>query len=379
MSSLHGFSDTEPSSLSGINEVHCAEQLANPEFVLAGVISTLLSPPLATLQQLLDQFANIPAIQAWQLDAFGEAIDATYAIVAQSRQISVLASGHLRQAHEDLKLDHLLREALLQHGAALNRRGVTLHHSIKPVEVIADASLLAGLLTATLDWALNTGAYLIVTLRMKNWPEHGLLSVKVGDLTKPPQTSTGKTDGDSLDWYVLSETAWAMGVSVERIISKDEVTLMIEFPRTVKRLEGMTAVEVETGGSSMDGDARPLAGHRVLVISSDQQLCSDIKIIARSMSLVVDFVQTTSQALRFCELDMPHLVIIDQHAHDHVFIELRRQLQLADPHFPLIEVAKDSNTLEIAGWMSDSMSRLSRDCLRAQLPGVLVQELAKGM
>ena len=129
----------------------------------------------------------------------------------------------------------------------------------------------------------------------------------------------------------------------------------------------------------MHSESKPLAGHRLLVISNDDQLFYDIKLICRSLGLVIDFVPSTSQGVRFCELDMPHMVIIDQRVRDHIFDELRDDLRKTDPNFPFVEIATESNTLEVAGWMSDSMTRLSRDGLRSQLSSILVLELAKVM
>jgi hypothetical protein len=62
-----------------------------------------------------------------------------------------------------------------------------------------------------------------------------------------------------------------------------------------------------------------------------------------------------------------------------VFDELREDLLKSNSNFPFLEIAIESNTLEIAGWMTDSMARVSRDALRSQLPSILALELAKIM
>ena len=49
------------------------------------------------------------------------------------------------------------------------------------------------------------------------------------------------------------------------------------------------------------------------------------------------------------------------------------------PTSPFIEIATESNALEMAGWMSDGMTRVSRDTLSTQLSPILVMELAKVM
>ena len=69
--------------------------------------------------------------------------------------------------------------------------------------------------------------------------------------------------------------------------------------------------------------------------------------------------------------------MIDERVRDAIFEELRGDLRRNDPNYPFIEIASESNVLEMAGWMSDSMTRISRDGLHTQLIPILAMELAK--
>lgn len=285
----------------------------------------------------------------------------------------------MRQSHERLSLDEIIKEALDQRAEAFQARGVELYTNLKPVEVIVDPGLLSSLVDAAIDWASEYGRRLVISLEMKNWPEHGIFMIKASEsVAAGGVDSEGGSDQDTLSWHLLKQTAKAMGVSVDRVASRDEGILMIVFPRTVRQLEGLTAVEVDGGGdSAMHSESKPLAGHRILVITTDDALISTIKMICREMSLVVDTVPSSRQAVRFCELDIPHMIIIDERLHDPLVDELRRDLHKIDPNLPFLEIAEASNTLEMASWMSDSMTRVSRDSLRSQLPSIMVFELAK--
>ena len=331
------------------------------------------------MQYVLHEFTRTRSINRSQLTLLESSLEAARRVAMQSQQIARLATGRLRQSHERLKLDELLRDALLQRAKIFQQRGVEVYQSLKPVEVIVDAGLLSSLIDTAIDWAMSVGHRLVVTLEMKNWPEHGMLLVKASDSVGAGTPSDDRHKGDTLGWYLLSEIARAMGVSVDRVTCAGEASLMIEFPRTVKRLEGLTAVEVDTEDDTLNSDYKSMAGHRLLVITDDQQLRHEIRATARAMSLVIDFVANTALGVRFCELDRPHMLIIDEHVRDPIFDELRRDLRNTDPSFPFIEIASEPNTLEVAGWMSDSMTRVSRDSLRAQLPCILVMELAKVM
>ena len=71
------------------------------------------------------------------------------------------------------------------------------------------------------------------------------------------------------------------------------------------------------------------------------------------------------------------MIIIDERLHDAQLDELRSDLHKIDPNLPFLEIANASNTLEMASWMSGSMTRVSHDSLRSQLPSIMVFELAK--
>lgn len=349
------------------------------DLALIAVIGGMLCDPLRAAQSLLDQLMQGGTATQAHISHVHSALAVVRNVSMQSQQIARLGGGRLRQSHEKLKLDDLLRKSILERAALFRQHGVELHHSLKAVEVIVDAGLLVCLVDAALEWALSMGRKLVVTLEMKNWPEHGLLVVRASDGVALAVQNMLHVDeeGNTLAWYLLAETAGVMGVSVSRVISELDTTLTIEFPRTVKRLEGLTAVEVDIGQGHYNGETKPMAGHRVLVITNDNLLRLEIQSTAHALGLVVDFVLDSRQGVRFCELDIPHMVMIDERVRDADFDELRDDLRRTDPNYPFIEIASESNVLEMAGWMSDSMTRISRDGLRTQLTPILVMELAK--
>lgn len=120
-----------------------------------------------------------------------------------------------------------------------------------------------------------------------------------------------------------------------------------------------------------------MAGHRLLLVSDDERLRLDIEAICENMGLMLDTSETIVQAIRFCEFDKPHMIVIDEKLRDDLFEQLREDLVRNDVNFPFVEIAKTSNTFEMANWMGGSMSRISQDALKAQLPSIFVMELAR--
>lgn len=371
--------ETRPDKLTDIFSDEYDSQAADrKDLPLVGVIGSMIAEPLNLIKSTFDEILLQGKITPVQISHVMNALGVARSVAMHSQQIARLRSGRLRQSHEKLKLDEVLQDALASRSAFFKQQGVDLHNSIKPVEVIVDAGLLVCLVDAALEWALSMGRKLVITLEMKNWPEHGMLLIRssqgfsMGLKSAPDMDDSGNT----LAWYLMAETAAVMGVSVNRVSTDRDASLYLEFPRTVRRLQGLTAIEVDTEFST-SGQSRPMAGHRMLVITNDEKLRYEFKNVARSLGLTCDFAMDTWQGVRSCELDLPHLIVIDERLRDHIFDELHHDLRRTDPNYPFIEIATEPNILEMAGWMSDSMTRISQDSLRNQLASIISMELAK--
>lgn len=392
MPQRRGFSQTDPAPLAGApaarepqNKAAGRPGLANQEtpnnldnldsLAIAGIIGAELSAPVMRMRLIVQDFLDTQRISRRKMTMLLAAIEQAHRVSVQSQQIARLAEGRLRQSHERLHLDQIVHDALQSRAEAIHDMGAEVYHNIKPIEVIVDPGLLASLVDAAIDWGFELGRRLVITLDMKNWPEHAILLIKTGNHIAAGATRDGPPVEDGLCWNLIRHIADTMGVTLDHAASASEQVLMLEFPRTVRQLEGLTAVEVD--GGDMHSESKPLAGHRILLVTTDDRLRIAVKEICRSMALVLDTVPSSLQAVRFCELDMPQLILVDEPFNDHVIRELRSDLHNIDPNFPFVEIASASNTLEIASWMGDSMTRISRDALKSQLPSVLVMELAK--
>jgi len=346
-----------------------------PDLSIAGIIGAELSVPVRRMQRIVQEFLDTQKISRRKMEQLMAAIDQAHKVSLQSQQISRLAEGRLRQSHERLHLDQVLNDALEARADLIRSRGAEVYKNLKPIEVIVDPGLLASLVEAAVDWGFDVGRRVVITLDMKNWPEHAVLLLKASNNIAAGSNLEGPQPDEGLGWNLIRHIADTMGVTLDHAASENEQVLMLEFPRTVRQLEGLTAVEVD--GGDIHSESKPLAGHRILLVTTDERLRSDVKEVCRSMGLVIDTVPSSLQAVRFCELDTPQLILVDEPFNDHHIAELREDLHKTDPNFPFVEIASASNTLMIASWMDDSMTRISRDALRSQLPSVLVMELAK--
>lgn len=351
---------------------------ATTDYTLVSQIGAELSAPINAMQQIVQDFMQTRQISRRQMQALTAAIDSAKQIARQTQQIGRLAEGRLRQSHERIRLDELVHEVLRELGPALQARGIEVRHSIKPVEIIVDPGLLSGLVDAALNWGCAHGQRLMISLSIKNWPEHGMLVIKA---TSPLAPNDPGHQADSINEHLLSHTAQTMGVTMQQELSATgEAKLELEFARTVKVLEGLTTLEIDASGdSSFHNGTKPLAGLRILLISNDMLARGEVDEASRMLGLNVDTVPSVLRARRYMELDMPHLIIIDEPLHDDEFDRLVHDVKNIEPNIGLLEIADNPNTFEISSWMGDNMTRVSRDVLRAQLPSVLTLELARAL
>lgn len=98
-----------------------------------------------------------------------------------AQQLGRLARGGIQQQHEAVAVAQILAEVAAQHETALAAHGIALRQSVKPVEVVVDASLLASFVHAVLDWA-ERHARTAVELRLdtQGWPAMARLRCRFG-------------------------------------------------------------------------------------------------------------------------------------------------------------------------------------------------------
>lgn len=336
-----------------------------------------LAARLDPMRRIVEEFMRTRQINTRRMDKLRELLTEAEGIGRAAQQIARLAEGKLRQSHERLSLDAVVREAIAARESMLREHGCELTQQLRPIDVIVDPGLLSSLVDAALDWAMQAGHRIQVTLEMKTWPEHALLRLRCSDPVAASAELTSERRQEGLSWHLVRHLADAIGASVQQETVQAEVWLTLEFARTVRQLEGLTAVEVDAGDNGPLSESKPLAGCRLLLVSDDARLRSQIEAIARTMGLTLESVPTSRQAVRYCELDAPHLMLVEEALHDERLRELRDDLRRAEPNFPVIEIARAPNVLEVANPWGDGLTRVSRDTLQSQLPSILVMELAK--
>ena len=300
------------------------------------------------------------------------------------QQLTRFASGRVRQSHEVLQLEEVLKGVLTLRSRETQARGIALKPQLKSARVIVDGPLLFSLLNAILDWALaNAHAHIAFKVDFKTWPVHARLTCRFAnrpaDQVDDSVTVASLPRLDSLTWRLIEQTCWTMSLVAERKDQDGVTSLVIEFPQTVgEEMEGLSATEVDET-STQSGNSKALAGSHVLVVASRREMRVLIRDALRNMSMLVDFVSSIDEAASFCREGLPHAIIVESIQKGGRFAHFRDEILAEVPDFVFIEILEQGSTFEMTGTNGAAMARIGRDVITSALPAALMFELSRGL
>lgn len=350
-----------------------------PEYLLAGSIGAELSGPLLEMEHIVQQLLTTGKLSRPQVNALMSSLGTARRISTQSQLLDHLAHSPIRQSHEHVALDARLRQALADNAGMLQSRAVDLVHRLQAVEVILDPSLLETVLHAALSWMARPGYRLSITLEMQRMPEHALLSFKARPTVSDSNPEhTHAPAPYRLSWWLLVESAALAQIPIQHTESAQNLGLVLEFTRTVKQLEKANPVELSNGTDSWaSSHSRLSAGQRILLVTADASLVDIMTPLCRSSQVILESVNSPEQAKALCEAERPQMLIFDQRLNGVGLESIRRQLLIADPQMPMLEVTDDQHSLTMTSWVDDSIERINRDNLTNKLPSVIARLLSK--
>jgi hypothetical protein len=350
---------------------------------LVSQIGAEIAAPLTAALERINALTSTGKIDRQGLRALREEVESARQAGMIGQQLTRFASRRLRQTHERMPLADVLGGVIAHRSRETAARGIVVKPSLKPVEVIVDPSLLFSLLNATVDWALaSSQSQIDFAIDVKAWPSHARLACRfahrpVDDLTDGVGAEAPR-GLDSLTWRLIEQTAWTMGLVIERIDGAHLTTLTFEFPHTASdALGALSALEINDGFAP-SSNSQPLAGSHVLVIASRREVRVQIRDALRNMSLIIDFVNSVEEAASFCREGLPHAVIVESIQAGERFAHFRDEIAREVPDFVFIEIVEEGTTFEMSGFGGSRVARVGREVIASSLPSALLFELSKG-
>lgn len=372
-------------------------------------IGAEIAGPLSSALERIHNLMVTGQIDRQGLRSLREAVAHAREAGMMGQQLARLASGRVKLARERIHLTQLLRSVLAQRSRETQARGIQVRQVLKPVEVMADGSLLFALLNALMDWALtSTHSSVDLRLDLTPWPAKARLvcrfahrSLDMLDNLKPAPTPPSL---NSLAWRLLEQTALTMGVLPLREDDGGLTVLTLEFPQTVGE-DGVagTSAPSPAGERAVDRpleraadrpaersreaegaptttlNSKPLAGSHLLVVTPRRDLRAQIQDAVKHMGLIIDMVSDMNEASQFCLEGLPHGIVFETAQRGPAFDLLRQELLHEVPEFCFVEVLDMDHLTQLSTATGERMARISRAHLGDALPSVLLFELSRGM
>jgi CheY-like chemotaxis protein len=343
-----------------------------------------IAAPLTAALERINALTSTGRIDKQSLRALREEVEAARQIGMIGQQLTRFASGRVRQSHERLQLADVLNGCLAHRAREAQARGITVRPSLTPADVSVDASLLFSLINTTIDWALaNAKSQIEFAIDVKTWPQNARLACRfahrpVDDMVDGANAAAPR-GLDSLLWRLLEQTAWTMGLVLDRKDAPHVTTLTLEFPRPASaEAEAVSSIELNDGFAPSI-NSQQLAGSHVLVISARREMRVQIRDALRNMGLIVDFVNSVDEAVAFCAEGLPHAVVIESIQTGARFEQFRDEISTEVPDFVFIEIVEEGAAFEMSGFSGATTARVGRDVLATSLPSALLFELSKSV
>ena len=346
---------------------------------LVSQVGAEIAAPLTAALERINTLTSTGQIDRRGLRELRHEVEAARQAGMIGQQLTRFASGRLRQSHERLPLADVVNGVLAHRSRETAARGIVLKPSLKPAEVIVDASLLFSLLNSTLDWSLaNAHSRIELAIDIRARSTCARLQCRFANRPDDALDAAAPPHGlDSLAWRLLEQTAWTMGLVIERTDDNGITTLLLEFPRTVSHeIEGVSALEMNDGFAP-SSNSQPVAGSHVLVVASRREVRMQVRDALRNMSLIIDFVNSVDEAASFCREGLPHAIIFESIQNGERFASFREDITDEVPGFVFIEIIEEGSTFEMSDFSGTSMARIGRDLIASSLPSALVFELSK--
>jgi len=352
---------------------------------LVAQLGSEVAAVLSTALERVTALSTTGKIDRASLRALREEVDHARRAAIMGQQVSRLAAGRVRVAHERLNLTNLLREALRQRGREIESRGIEVRQVLAPAEVSSDTTLSFSFLQSVLDWSFEHAVSRVdLALDVRNWPARARLVCSFA-FEHPDRVDTnfaaleaerGHTV-ETMSWRLLHQTAAVLGLTVQRKDDGGRTTLTVEFPETLPaRIDSLIDTDAEEP-LTLFANSQPLAGRHVLVVAPRREVRNTVREAVRNMGLMVDYVTALDEAAQFCRASMPHAIVYESTLRGERLERLRAEWLEAVPNLAFVQIAEQGKAFELLHEAGRQFASVGRDAIVQQLPAALSFELSR--
>lgn len=333
------------------------------------------------LLRALNYLVGAGRLRRTEAKALGDAMHQLRGTSLRAQQITRLASGRIRQAHERVDLAELIGRVVQERAGEHAAAGMAVRCETEPVDVLLDPPVAISLINSVLDWAQTFSKEVVFSLARAEWPRPAQLRVRV--TTPPPAPRTpqpgwvqrprGRRLNDGLHWMMLRQTAASSGLGVTRTGAEGLAIVTIEFPKTFLSNDGISCLEAEEmqpGGTAMQ-DAW------VLVVARDEKLRGEAVDALRRMGIAAEAVRGTEEAGAACASRRPQVIVCGYDVPLEEVVAFRARVLGGEERCPLVEITRELPSFHLNGFDRFETPKVGREQLASELPPTVLFELVK--
>lgn len=368
-----------------------ADPNAVPNRALSDVVARIgaeVAIPLTAALQRVQTMADSGRIDRQGLAALRGEIDDARRAGMRGQQIARIAGGLVQQERETLNLGTLLREVLDEQAANSPRQDeVGLRQSLASVEVLADPSLLATVLRAAADWALERARAPIewrvdvpaahvqarLQCRICHTAEELSLPANVVASELPPHLDFL----DTLDWLLLRLAGHLANIEVTREDGPRFSVLTLRFADTVQgSLEAADSVRGVQGAAGRQPQRLP-PGSQLLVLAGRRDARQQVRNAIPGHDIFIDYVPSVIAARDYCGESAPHALLYESPFAGEALRSLCEALHGQTPSTALIEITPAGTGIEKGSIGNAPVLRVAADEMRQRLSTLLADAVAQ--
>ena len=336
------------------------------------------------LLRALNYLVGAGRLRRSEAKALADAMHQLRATSLRAQQVTRLAGGRIRQAHERVDLAELLTHVLHERAGEIEAAGVCVRCDVQPVDVLLDPPMAISLVNAVLDWGMSFSKQLHFVLVPSDFPGPAQLEVRVATPAAAPAPQPGGGGGtvrprgrrldDGLHWMLLRQIAASSSLEVTRTGADGEALLTIDFPKTFLSTEGLACLELTDGGDDADAPKRETW---VLVLAKDERVRNEAVDALRKMGIEARAAADTTQARALVGASRPNVLVTAWDVAAEDVAAFRRQSLGGEDRCPLVEITRELPSFHLSGFDRFEIPKVGREQLTAELPPTVLFELVK--
>ena len=343
---------------------------------LLAQVASEASTTLTSAIERVNTLAHTGRIDRAGLRTLREELERARRVGMLGQQVSRIASPRVRVYEEKVDLTTLLRDLMMQRQREFEAKRIAVEPRLLQVTVVSDVTLIFAMLGAWLDWCLeHVQGALDLTLEVNGQTGRAELTCSFA----PAREDAARiVQSKTMSWRLVEVCAHKLELPLERREQGPQLTLRLEFPKTVLATESLdTLLDPGPEAEPSTHNSRPLAGTHLLVVCGRRDLRVEIREAVQSMGLMLDFVANVAEAREFCAAGLPHAIVYEAAQGGAPMQRLAGELRADAPTLAFVEIVESGKPIQASMLGGLELSSVARPAVREALPTALNFELAR--